>query len=44
MSELFHFIGLCPDSMSHIDLLDILIINYNQIQILGFYIRKCLGI
>lgn len=43
MSEIFHFIGLCPDSLSHFDLMDLIALNYNQIQILSFYIRKCLG-
>jgi hypothetical protein len=29
--EIFHLLGLCPDSLSHIDLIDIFILNYNQI-------------
>lgn len=26
--EILHVIGLCPDSLSHIDLLDLVISNY----------------
>lgn len=43
MSEILHFIGLCPDSLSHLDLTDVIIGNWNQIQIIGFYIKRCLG-
>jgi hypothetical protein len=28
MHEFIHIIGLCPDSLSHIDLLDILLAKY----------------
>ena len=28
---IFHVFGICPDSFSHIDLLDIVIANYQQI-------------
>lgn len=30
MHEILHFIGLCPDSLSHIDLIDIFICHHNQ--------------
>lgn len=28
MQELLHIIGLCPDSISHVDVLDLIIANY----------------
>lgn len=31
MHELLHIIGLCPDSFAHLDLLDFLVANYNNI-------------
>jgi hypothetical protein len=30
MHELLHIIGICPDSLAHIDLLDIFILNYQN--------------
>ena len=30
--EMFHVIGLCPDSIAHTDLIDFVIANYTQIQ------------
>jgi hypothetical protein len=40
--ELLHFLGICPDTLSHTDLMDILIISYNETQlvfrrIVGFF-------
>jgi hypothetical protein len=36
MHELLHIIGLCPDSLAHIDLLDIFILNYqNSINLIN---------
>lgn len=32
--EFLHIIGICPDSISHIDILDIIMVNYNEIQIM----------
>ncbi len=29
MHEIFHIIGVCPDSLSHLDLLDLVMYNYN---------------
>jgi hypothetical protein len=29
--EIFHIIGLCPDSFAHPDLLDILVANYENL-------------
>ena len=31
MSEILHVIGLCPDSISHLDILDLIIANYQTI-------------
>ncbi len=31
METLLHLIGLCPDSISHIDLTDIMVCYYNEI-------------
>lgn len=31
MHELLHFIGICPDSFAHIDLMDIVISNYQSV-------------
>lgn len=30
MHEVFHIIGLCPDSFAHIDLLDIIVANFES--------------
>ena len=30
MQEVLNFIGLCPDSLSHQDFLDIFILNYQE--------------
>jgi hypothetical protein len=32
MHEWLHIIGLCPDSLFHQDILDILILNYQEIN------------
>jgi hypothetical protein len=31
MHEVLHVIGLCPDSFAHIDLLDILVANFESL-------------
>ena len=31
MHEVLHIIGLCPDSFAHIDLLDILVANFESL-------------
>ena len=31
MHEVLHVIGLCPDSFAHIDLIDVLVANYENI-------------
>jgi hypothetical protein len=30
MHEILHIIGICPDSLAHIDILDIFILNYQN--------------
>lgn len=32
MEAFLHFIGLCPDSLGHIDFMDIVICYYNELQ------------
>jgi len=32
MEQILHLIGLCPDSISHIDILDVFVCYYNEIQ------------
>ncbi len=32
MHELLHIIGLCPDSIGHLDLIDLAVANYQNIQ------------
>jgi len=31
MHEVLHIIGLCPDSFAHIDLIDIIVANYENL-------------
>lgn len=31
MHEILHIIGLCPDSFSHMDLIDVFIANYENL-------------
>lgn len=31
--EFFHFVGICPDSFSHFDLLDLVLSQYNNIML-----------
>jgi len=32
MEQIFHILGVCPDSFSHTDILDIVVCYYNEIQ------------
>jgi hypothetical protein len=32
IESIFHMLGICPDSIGHIDLMDIVICYYNEIQ------------
>lgn len=32
MEQILHVLGICPDSISHADILDIIVCYYNEIQ------------
>jgi len=32
MEQILHVFGLCPDTLSHTDILDIVVCYYNEIQ------------
>jgi len=32
MHELLHIIGLCPDNVGHLDLLDLVVANYESLS------------
>jgi hypothetical protein len=32
MESFLHILGLCPDSIAHIDIMDIFVCYYNEIQ------------
>lgn len=32
MHELLHIVGLCPDSVSHVDLIDLIVANYESLS------------
>lgn len=36
MLDMLHFIGLCPDSISHLDLLDFIAANYQNLSYVNF--------
>lgn len=39
--EILHLLGLCPDAFTHIDLIDIVVANYNQIiQFISIYQKR----
>lgn len=41
MHEILHIIGLCPDSFAHMDLLDIVMANYQSLTESNFkFIKK----
>jgi len=40
--ELFHFIGICPDAMSHFDLLDLLMLGF--LPIFTSYFNKIIAL
>lgn len=44
MIELFlHLVGICPDSISHIDFLDIIYANHNKLHVYTAYIKVILN-
>ena len=36
MHEVLHFIGLCPDHFAHINLIDVIVANYESLTHLNF--------
>jgi hypothetical protein len=36
MLDVLHLIGLCPDSISHLDLLDFIAVNYQNLSYINF--------
>lgn len=30
--EFLHLLGICPDTLQHTDIIDIIILNYNELQ------------
>ena len=38
--EIFHFLGLCPDSMSHVDLMDVVVANWGQIHFIFLNLKN----
>jgi len=44
MHEIFHVIGLCPDNMSHPDLLDFLLLQREEIGRIFTIIKNYYGI
>jgi hypothetical protein len=45
MHEILHFIGLCPDSFAHFDLLDLFVANYPNLSYIDlntikYYVTK----
>jgi DNA-directed RNA polymerase subunit H (RpoH/RPB5) len=43
MEVILHALGLCPDSLSHIDFTDIIVCYYNEIQSVINIIRLRIG-
>ena len=42
MHELYHIVGICPDSFGHLDLMDLVIANYcNFIDFLKYIKTIC---
>lgn len=39
MSTLLHFIGLCPDALSHIDLLDLFVMCGFSVSLFVYWLR-----
>lgn len=40
MEQILHILGLCPDSLGHIDLTDLIICYYSEIQNIITLIRN----
>lgn len=43
MEAILHALGLCPDSLSHIDFMDLIACYYNEIQHIIQIIKMRLG-
>jgi hypothetical protein len=43
MEVIFHTLGLCPDSLSHVDIMDIFICYYGEVQSLIHLIKMRFG-
>ena len=43
MEAILHFLGICPDSFSHLDFMDIIICYYNEFQNIINLIRIKIG-
>lgn len=41
--EFLHFIGICPDTLQHTDIIDIIILNYNELQLIINNIKTILN-
>jgi hypothetical protein len=39
MEVIFHILGLCPDSMSHLDLLDVVITQLPIVDLINIFKR-----
>ena len=39
MDVIFHTIGLCPDSVTHYDLLDFILLQFNEFKTIIFPIK-----
>ena len=39
MSEILHIIGLCPDGVSHPNIIDLILCSYSELQTLTFQIK-----
>lgn len=44
MEAILHALGICPDSLSHIDLVDIIICYYNEIQTIINMVKFRIGL
>jgi hypothetical protein len=48
MHEFLHIIGLCPDNFTHLDLTDLIVVNYQNLSYINintikYYVTKCIS-
>ena len=43
MDAILHTLGLCPDSLSHIDVIDVVVCYYNELQSIINIVKIRLG-